>query len=91
MQAQQALRNRQQSVSLVFAIVGIAIAATVALAIIFTATRPATLTTSTAVTLPEVGTQQIAHNRSENGLGGSGSIGGEQVAHNRSEEGLANR
>ena len=40
--------------------------------------------------IPFVGAQQIAHNRSEEGLGGSGSVGGEQIAHNRAEEGLAN-
>jgi hypothetical protein len=34
--------------------------------------------------------EQIVHNRSEEGLGGAGSVGGEQIAHNRSEEGLVN-
>lgn len=35
-----------------------------------------------------VGAQQIAHDRSEQGLGGPSSVGGQQIAHNRSESGL---
>lgn len=38
-----------------------------------------------------VGGELIAHNRSEQRLGGFASVGGEQVAHNRSEQDLANR
>lgn len=37
-----------------------------------------------------VGGEQVAHDRSEQGLV-SASVGGEQVAHNRSEEGLTDR
>jgi len=33
--------------------------------------------------------EQIAHNRSEQGLDGAASIGGEQIAHDRSEGGLS--
>ncbi len=40
---------------------------------------------STAV----VGSEQITHNRSEQGLGGPAAVGGEQIAHNRSERGYA--
>ena len=36
-----------------------------------------------------VSAEQIAHNRSEQGLGAGPSVGGEQIAHNRSESGLA--
>ena len=36
-----------------------------------------------------VGSEQIAHNRSEQGLGAGPSVGGQQIAHNRSESGLA--
>ena len=37
-----------------------------------------------------VGAEQIAHNRSEQGLGEGASVGGQQIAHNRSESGLDN-
>lgn len=36
----------------------------------------------------QVGAQQVAHDRSEQGIGQQVSVGGEQIAHNRSEEGL---
>ena len=36
-----------------------------------------------------VGSEQITHNRSEQGLGGPAAVGGEQIAHNRSERGDA--
>jgi hypothetical protein len=35
-----------------------------------------------------VGAEQVAHNRSEQGLGAGPSVGGQQIAHNRSEGGL---
>jgi hypothetical protein len=35
-----------------------------------------------------VGAEQVAHNRSEQGLGAGPSVGGQQIAHNRSESGL---
>jgi len=35
-----------------------------------------------------VGAEQIAHNRSEQGLVEGASVGGQQIAHNRSESGL---
>ena len=35
-----------------------------------------------------VGSEQIAHNRAEEGFATFSSVGGEQVNHNRSEEGL---
>lgn len=37
----------------------------------------------------QVGAQQVAHDRSEQGIGQQSSVGGEQIAQNRSEEGLA--
>ena len=38
-----------------------------------------------------VGQEQIAHDRSEQGLGPVNSVGGQQIAHNRSEQGLTDR
>jgi hypothetical protein len=38
-----------------------------------------------------VGAQQIAHDRSEQGLGGPSSVGSQQIAHNRSESGLSDK
>jgi hypothetical protein len=73
------------------AILATVIAAALALALVVTASPPATSATPTVVTLQGLGAEQIAHNRSEDGLGGAISIGGEQIAHNRSEEGLVNR
>jgi hypothetical protein len=35
-----------------------------------------------------VGAQQIAHDRSEQGLGSDSSVGGQLIAHDRSESGL---
>ena len=46
--------------------------------------------TQATAPLAAVGQEQIAHDRSEQGLGRSASVDGEQIAHNRSEEGLAN-
>lgn len=42
--------------------------------------------TKPAISIGAVGREQIAHNRSEAGLGAPPSIGGEQIKHNRSEE-----
>ena len=89
MQAQQAITLPRQSFSRMVAVVATVIAAALALALVLTVERPATSATSTVVTLHGVGGEQIAHNRSEQGLGGSASVGGEQIAHNRSEEGLS--
>jgi hypothetical protein len=36
-----------------------------------------------------VGSEQITHNRSEQGLGGAAGVGGEQITHNRSERDFA--
>ena len=52
----------------------------------WTVSRTSTVTVATGI----VGAQQIAHNRSEEGLDGSQSVSGQQIAHNRSEEGLTN-
>jgi hypothetical protein len=41
-----------------------------------------------ASTTSAVGAEQIAHNRSEQGLVEGASVGGQQIAHNRSESGL---
>lgn len=46
---------------------------------------------SAPVSTSAVGAEQIAHDRSEQGLGGSASVGGQQIAHNRSESGLADK
>lgn len=70
------------------AVVATALAATLALALVVTVERPATFATPTVVTLHGAGIEQIAHNRSEEGLSISSSVGGEQVAHDRSEGGL---
>ena len=91
MQAQHALTLPGRSLSTVVAVVATVIAMALALALVFTVERPATSAAPTVVTLHGVGGEQIAHNRSEQGLAGSASVGGEQIAHNRSEEGLANR
>lgn len=90
MQAQQAIALPRQSFSRMVAVVATAVAVALALALVLTVEQPTTSSTPTVVTLHAVGGEQIAHNRSEQGLGGSGSVSGEQVAHNRSEEGLAN-
>lgn len=50
-----------------------------------------TNTSSAPVSAPAVGAEQIAHNRSEQGLTGTASVGGQQIAHNRSESGLADK
>jgi hypothetical protein len=88
LQAQQALVIPRWSVSTLIAVVATLVAAALALALVVTAERPATLAAPTVVPLYRVGAEQIAHNRSEEGLGASSSVGGEQIAHNRSEEGL---
>jgi len=38
-----------------------------------------------------VGAEQIAHDRSEQRLGGPSSVGGQQIAHNRDEGGLSDK
>lgn len=48
---------------------------------------PASPAGQTTFHMQSVGTEQIAHDRSEQDLG-STSAAGEQIAHNRSEEGL---
>ena len=89
MQAQQTLAFPRRSFSTTVAVVATVIAMALALALVFTVERPATSAAPTVVTLHDVGGEQIAHNRSEQGLGGSASVGGEQIAHNRSEGGLS--
>lgn len=90
MQAQQALVLSKWSFSTLIAIVATFVAVALALALVVIVDRPATSATPTVVTLHEVGAEQVAHNRSEEGFGVSVSVGGEQIAHNRSEEGLRN-
>lgn len=90
MQAQQVLALPRWSFSTLIAIVATVVAAALALALVVSVDRPATSATPTVVTLHGVGAEQVAHNRSEEGLGVSSSVGGEQIAHNRSEEGLGN-
>jgi hypothetical protein len=89
LQAQQALVLSRWSFSALIAIVATVVAAALALALVVTVDRPATSATPSVVTLRGVGAEQVAHNRSEEGLGASSSVGGEQIAHNQSEEGLA--
>ena len=48
-------------------------------------------TTGPTISAAGVGSEQIAHNRSEEGFAASSSVGGEQVSHNRSEEGLTGK
>lgn len=89
MQAQQTIALRSRSFSTFVAVVATLVAAVLALALVSIVDRPVASTTLSVVTLHGVGSDQISHNRSEEGLGGQGSIGGQQIAHNRSEEGLA--
>ena len=72
------------------AVVATVIAAALALALVITVAGATTSSAPTVVALHGVGADQISHNRSEEGLGGSRSVGGQQIAHNRSEEGLSN-
>ena len=90
MQAQQAIALPTQSFSRMVAVVATVVAAVLALALVQTVDRPATSAAQTIVALHGVGGEQVAHNRSEQGFGGSSSVTGEQIAHNRSEEGLTN-
>ncbi len=46
---------------------------------------------TTSVSEPGVGAEQISHDRSEQGLGRGASAGEEQIAHNRSESGLTDK
>ena len=73
MQAQQTIALRRQSLSTLVAIVATLVAAALALALILSVYRPATSAAPTIVTLHGVGAEQIVHNRSEDGLGGTGS------------------
>lgn len=88
MQAQQAISLRRRSFSTMVAVLATAVAAVLALALMATVDRPATSSTPTVVTLHSVTGEQVAHNRSEEGQGTSGSVDGEQIAHTRSEEGF---
>ena len=72
------------------AVVATVIAAALALALVITVAGATTSSAPTVVTLRGVGADQISHNRSEEGLGGSSSVDGQQIAHNRSEEGVSN-
>lgn len=91
MQAQQAISLPRRSYSTMIAVVATVVAGLLALALVFSVERPATTAEPTIVTLHGVGSEQVAHNRSEEGLGGPGSAGGQQVSHNRSEEGFGNQ
>jgi hypothetical protein len=88
LQAQQSLTLQKPSLATAVAIMATGLAASLALALVVIADRPATLSTPAVVTLHVVGADQVAHNRSEEGLAISSSVGGEQITHNRSEEGL---
>jgi hypothetical protein len=88
LQAQQTLALSRWSFSTLIAIVATLVAVALALALVVIVDRPATSAIPTVVTLHGVGADQVAHNRSEEGLGVSSSVGGEQIGHNRSEEGF---
>lgn len=90
MQAQHTITLRRQSFSTMVAVLATAVAAVLALSLVVTVDRPATSSMPTVVTLRSVTGDQVAHNRSEEGLDTSGSVGGGQIAHNRSEEGFTN-
>jgi hypothetical protein len=90
MQAQQAIALPRRSYSIAIAVVATLVASLLAFALVANVERPATSSTTSVVTLHGVGSEQIAHNRSEQGFDGYGSVGGEQVAHDRSEQGLTN-
>jgi len=49
---------------------------------------PVTYNSSAPASTSAVGAEQIAHNRSEQGLVEGASVGGQQIAHNRSESDL---
>jgi hypothetical protein len=90
LQAQQALSLPTRSFSTLVAILATLVAAALALALVVTVNRPATSATQGVVATQGIGAEQIAHDRSEGGLGVPSSIGAEQINHNRSEDGLAN-
>jgi len=69
-------------------LVAFAAGAVIALGLPVVAGMSASHSSNATVSVGAVGGEQIAHNRSEQGLGGSSSVGGEQIAHNRSEQGL---
>src|SRR2546428_12954959 len=52
------------------------------------ATLSASHSSSVTLSAPAAGAEQIAHNRSEAGLGGPPPVGAEQIAHNRSRKNL---
>lgn len=52
---------------------------------------PVSNNSSEAASTSALGGEQIAHNRSEQGLVGGASVGGQQIAHNRAESGLADK
>jgi hypothetical protein len=66
--------------------------AVIALAVPAVATGVSVTNNSSApASTSAVGAEQIAHDRSEQGLGGPSSVGGQQIAHNRSESGLSDK
>ena len=89
MQAQTAITLPRRSYSTMVAVVATVVAALLALALVVSVGRPAAYSLPQQVTLQDVSGQQVAHNRSEQGLGGA-SVGGQQIVHNRSEEGFTN-
>ena len=63
--------------------------AVIALAVPAVATGVSVTNNSSApASTSALGAEQIAHNRSEQGLVEGASVGGQQIAHNRSESGL---
>lgn len=65
--------------------------AVISLAVPAVATGVVVTKPSAPVSSAAVGAQQIAHDRSEQGLGSGDSVGAQQIAHNRSESGLTDK
>jgi hypothetical protein len=88
MQNVSTLMNRPVSIGTAAASGFLAFAAGALIAVsapVVVAGLTATHGSSTTVSAPAIGAEQIAHNRSEAGRDFSPSVGAEQVAHNRSE------
>jgi len=95
MQNVSTLMNRPVSIGTAAASGFLAFAAGALIAVsapVVVAGLTATHGSSTTVSAPGLGSEQIAHNRSEAGLRDvSTSVGAEQIAHNRSEAGFVGR
>ena len=88
MQAQQSLVIPERRLSTSIAVVATVVAAALAFALVVNIDRASTIVPPAVVALHNITSQQVAHDRDEQGLGGAVSPGGQQIAHNRSEEGF---